>query len=291
MNLFNVIEEIEKVDPEFTDRVSPRRDAIKNITSFGSKVAVAALPFALGTIFKKAYGATTSSEVLDVLNFALTLEYLESSFYNEGFASRGLIPASDAGYIADIRDDENHHVVFLYNVIKTLGGTPVSRAAIEFDLTAGNGSGKGPFADVRTNYQTFLAVAETFEDTGVRAYKGQAPNLLGNQVILTAALSIHAVEARHASAIRQLRANKYGATVKPWITSTASTGNDTGIALVNGNYAGENNVIQGGVDVTTLPGPTPGSKTSVDTATAAFDEPLSKDQILALLVGSFIVRK
>ena len=105
MNLFNVIDEIEKVDPEFSDRISPRRDAIKNITSFGSKVAIAALPFALGTVFKKAYGATanaTTTDVIGVLNFALTLELLESYFYNQGTASAGLIPASDASYIASI---------------------------------------------------------------------------------------------------------------------------------------------------------------------------------------------
>jgi hypothetical protein len=287
MNLFNIIEEIEKVDPEVTERLSPRRDAIKNITSFGSKVAVAALPFALGTMFKRAYASAPTTSVVDVLNFALTLEYLESYFYNQGTAKAGLIPASDASYIADITDDENAHVAFLKTVITSLSGTPVSSPT--FDLTAGNGSHNGPFKDVLTNYQTFLAVAETFEDTGVRAYKGQAPNLLGNQVVLTAALSIHAVEARHASAVRQLRANKYGASIFPWITSTSTTGNDTGIALVNANYAGENNVIQGGVDVTTLPGATAGSKTSVATATAAFDEPLDMAAVLALLSGSFIV--
>jgi len=289
MNLFNIIEEIEKVDPELTDRINPRRDAIKNLTSFGSKVAVAALPFALGSLFQKAYAGTSTSSVVDVLNYALTLEYLESYFYNQGTAAPGLIPSADSAYIADITDDENHHVTFLKSVIKSLGGTPVSSP--EFDLTAGNGSGKGPFADVLTNYQTFLAVAETFEDTGVRAYKAEANKLLGNQVVLTAALSIHAVEARHASAIRQLRRNKYGATVKPWINSTLSLGNDTGIALVNANYDGENNVVQGGIDITTLPGAALGSKTSVQTATAAFDEPLIMQQVLAILVGSFIVKK
>jgi hypothetical protein len=286
MNLFNIIEEIEKVDPEVTERLSPRRDAIKNITSFGSKVAIAALPFALGTMFKKAY-ADTPSSVTDVLNFALTLEYLESYFYNQGTASSGLIPTADASYIAVITNDENHHVTFLQQTITALGGTPVTAPA--FDLTGGNGSHAGPFADVLTNYQTFLAVAETFEDTGVRAYKGQAPNLLGNKVVLTAALSIHAVEARHASAIRQLRTNKYGATVMPWITSTTALGNDTGVAAVNPNYAGENNVMQGGVDVTTLAGATAGSKISVAAGTAAFDEPLSMDDVLKLLVGSFII--
>src|ERR1700760_3567941 len=136
MNLFNVIEEIEKVDPEFQERLSPRRDAIKNITSFGSKVAIAALPFALGTMFKKAYGATTAStsSVVDVLNFALTLEYLESYFYNQGAASTGLIPAADASYLTTIRNDENEHVTFLQGVIKSLGGTAVTQPT--FDLTA-----------------------------------------------------------------------------------------------------------------------------------------------------------
>jgi len=287
MNLFNVIEEIEKVDPEFNERVSPRRDAIKNITSFGSKVAIAALPFALGSIFKKAYGAAPTTSVTDVLNYALTLEYLESYFYNQGTAAAGLIPAGDKSYIADITDDENHHVAFLQTVIKQLGGTPVDSP--KFDLTAGGGKGNGPFKDVLTNYQTFLAVAETFEDTGVRAYKGQAGNLLGNQVVLTAALSIHAVEARHASAIRYLRTLKYGANISVWINSTAGQGNDTGISLVNGNYKGEDNVMQGGVDVSQLLDPDGKPIGQIDAA-AAFDEPLTMAQVLALLQGSFIVQ-
>jgi len=287
MNLFNIIDEIEKVDPEFNERISPRRAAIKNITSFGSKVAAAALPFALGTMFKKAYAATPTTSVVDVLNYALTLEYLESYFYNQGTAKSGLIPAGDSTYIADITDDENHHVTFLKNVITSLGSTPVSSP--EFDLTAGNGSHNGPFKDVLTNYQTFLAVAETFEDTGVRAYKGQAPALVGNQVVLTAALSIHAVEARHASAIRQLRHDKYGVDIAPWIISTATVGNDTGIGLVDGNYLYECTLTQGGVNILDLPGATPGAKISVASATAAFDEPLSMADVLKLLVGSFIV--
>ena len=283
MNLFNIIEEIEKVDPDFQDRISPRRAAIKNITSFGSKVAVAAMPFALGTIFKKAYGQSQTTSVTDVLNFALTLEYLESTFYNKGAAASGLIPASDYNtYFKTVQTDENAHVTFLQTVITSLGGTPVAESSLTFDLTGGNGKGNGPFADVLTNYSTFLAVSQAFEDTGVRAYKGQAPNLLGNQVVLTAALGIHAVEARHASTVRFIR----GAT--PWIVSTASLGNDTGISLVNGNYDGEQNVTQGGVDVTTLAS-VEGSSTSVAVATAAFDEPLTMAQVLALLEGSFIV--
>lgn len=281
MNLFNIIDEIEKVDPEIHERLNPRRAAIKNITSFGSKVAVAAMPFALGTLFKKAYGQASSS-VVDVLNFALTLEHLEAGFYNMGTASPNLIPAAGSAYLANVTRDENAHVKFLQGAITASGGTPVGPAT--FDFTGGNNKGNGPFKDVFTNYVTFLAVAQVFEDTGVRAYKGQAPNLIGNKDILTAALSIHAVEARHASAVRKLRHDLgHDMNTKPYIVSTATLGNDTGVAVANANYAGEENVTQGGVNLVTALG------VSVGVATASFDEPLTKDQVTALLVGSFIV--
>lgn len=282
MNILNIIEEIEKVDPEIHDRMSPRRDAIKNITSFGSKVAIAALPFAFATIFKKAYGADTPVAVNTVLNFALQLEYLESYFYNQGVAAPGLIPAgNDIATFTIIKGDEASHVAFLQTV---LGSAAIPMPGI--DLTA-----KGTFPDVLTNYNTFMAVANAFEDTGVRAYKGQAPNLLGNQTILTAALSIHAVEARHASAVRQIRAS-HGVNISPWITGSASVSNDTGVLAVNGNYGAgasgypaENNVMQGGVDVTTLASAN-GSTTAYNIACEAFDEPLDMATVLNL-VGPF----
>jgi hypothetical protein len=283
MNLFGIIEEIEKVDPEFNERISPRRDAIKNITSFGSKVAVAALPFAFATIFKKAYGASTPVAVNDVLNFALTLEYLESYFYNQGAATPGLIPAADASlYFNQVQADENEHVAFLKSVLQS-----AAIASPSFDLTA-----KGTFPTVLSNYQVFLAVANVFEDTGVRAYKGQAVNLIGNQTVLTAALSIHAVEARHASAIRSLRAT-YGVNITPWITGSASVSNDTGFTVVNANYGAgasgypaENNVIQGGVDVTTLASAY-GSTTPYNIACEAFDEPLDMAAVVSAVTPFF----
>lgn len=280
MNLFNIIDEIEKVDPEIHDRLNPRRAAIKNITSFGSKVAVAALPFALGTMFKKAYGAASTTDIVGVLNFALTLEYLEAEFYNQATAAN-VIPSANRAYIAPITRDENAHVAFLKSVITSLNATPVSKPNI--DLSGGNGSGNGPYKAALTDFATFLTVAQVFEDTGVRAYKGQAPVLLGNEVVLTAALSIHAVEARHAAAIRQLRYDLgQSSSTRPYIQSTASLGNDTGVAGVNANYAGEENVTQGGVNLTSL--------ADVRIVTGAFDEPLEKQAVLDILVGSFIVK-
>ena len=139
MNLFNIINEIEKIDPEFNDRLNPRRAAIKNITRFGSKVTLAAMPFALGTMLKRAYAADTATPgVIEVLNFALTLEYLESSFYNLATGNTTIIPADTLPYFITIRDDENKHVSFLQSAINTLGGTAVT--APKFDFSGGSGS-------------------------------------------------------------------------------------------------------------------------------------------------------
>lgn len=275
MNLQNILNDIEKTDPEFYEKTSERRHLLK---SFGSKVALAALPFALGSLFKKAYGKTTDA-ILDTLNYALTLEYLEAEFYNTAIASSGLIPGgAAAGAIAKIAADENAHVAFLKSAITSAGGTPVSKPT--FDFSGGNGSGNGPFATAFSDYALFLAVAQTLEDTGVRAYKGAAGNLMSNNDVLTAALNIHSVEARHASHIRKMR-KEAGVDVKPWIT-----GNQSGIpaGLVEANYAGEENTMQAGVNIVGING----KAISANAASEAFDEPLTVNDVLAI-VDPFIV--
>lgn len=267
MNLFNIFETITQVDPEFNERVSPRREAIRNMASFGKKVTLAAMPFVMSDLFKKAYGQTPT-DVNGVLNYALTLEYLEAEYYTLGAAASNLVPSGKPmGAITTIRDHEVAHVNFLKQV---LGNNAVSKPT--FDFTAG-----GTFANVFSDYDTFLALAQAFEDTGVRAYKGQAAILKGNKVVLTAALQIHSVEARHASHIRQMRRARGGAAAnqKPWITGA----NDSGIgAVVDPIYAGEDNKVQAGVDITTLNGV--GGKVSMDAATQSFDEPLTAAAVL-----------
>ncbi|QKJ30458.1 ferritin-like domain-containing protein [Mucilaginibacter mali] len=283
MNLFELFEDIEKADPEFQDRISPRRDAIKNMTSFGSKVAVAALPFAFSELLKKAYGQVPSSAVLATLNFALKLEYFEAAFYRTGLAQASLVvPTSDrTNILAPIAAHEVSHVNFLKTA---LGTNAVAQPAdSSYDFTAG-----GAFATVFTNYATFLAVAQVLEDTGVRAYKGQAGVLLKDQTYLTAALNIHSVEARHASAIRYLRRTTISgaSATKPWISlGTGNVANDTGISTVDGNYASENNTMQGSpaVDITKLPGVSANSTISLSAAVEAFDEPLTMAQVLNLV--------
>lgn len=265
MNLLNIIEDISNADPEFKDRTSSRRSAIKNITSFGSKVAVAALPFAFSVLFRKAYGQALTAAVADVLNFALTAEYLESAFYNT-YTTKSYIPSIDMPGLRTIQTDENNHVKYLKSL---LGSAAVVSPA--FDFSGGSGSGAGPFANVDNSYDTFLALAQVFEDTGARAYKGQLTNLMGNATVLTAAMNIHSVEARHAAHMRWMR-QKRGAAVKPWITGTVS---DINIPVVSDVYKGEDNFKQLGVNISNL--------VSISAATEAFDEPLDKAAVTAIL--------
>lgn len=277
MNLNHVFNEIEKTDPEVYDRLDGRRGALKRFAGFAGKAAFLTLPFAFGSMFKKAYGQTPSS-IIDVLNFALTLEYLEAEFYKKAVSTAGLIPAGAAtGALTTIRDHEVAHVNFLRTAIQGAGGTPVPMPT--FDFTGGNGNNNGPYATVFSNYDTLLAVSQAFEDTGVRAYKGQAAALMSNNDVLTAALRIHSVEARHASHIRQMRRAR-GADVKPWITNN-NAGGVPGVAAV---YAGEENATQAGVPITNING----LAISMEDATEAFDEPLTMSQVLQI-VDPFIV--
>ena len=286
MNFTHLFTQIEQTDPEIYDRLDTRRKAMRQFANIGKKLAATAVPVALGAMFKKAYGQT-SADLLGVLNFALTLEYLEAEFYATALAKTGLIPAGAAlTAIQTISQHEAQHVKFIQTAISGAGGTPVAKP--KFDFSGGSGSGTGPFAEVFNNYELFLAVAQTLEDTGVRAYKGQAPNLLRTGDVLTAALRIHSVEARHAAHIRQMRrANNFSATIKPWITL-----NDTNInpdnAVIRSVYDGENNPVQAGIDLRAYRALDNAAITFV-TATEAFDEPLTRAQVLAI-ASPFIAR-
>ena len=285
MNLQNIITEIEKKDPEVFDKLSDRRKAMKDFSRFAGKVALASLPFAFGSMFKKAYGQTPA-DIIGVLNFALTLEYLEAEFYKAGVAAPALIPTGTpaVGALTKIRNDEVAHVAFLRAAITGAGGTPVTLTAANFDFTA-----RGAFPTVFTDYDLFLAVAQTFEDTGVRAYKGQAGNLMSNNDVLTAALNIHSVEARHAAHVRYMRRARqtanpgnglYQGNIKPWITLKNS---NIGATAVQASYDGEEVTTQAGVNILNVGGQT----FTAEAASEAFDEILTKSQVEAI-VAPFI---
>ncbi|MGI4760729.1 MAG: ferritin-like domain-containing protein [Janthinobacterium lividum] len=338
MNFFHILSEIEKVDPEVYDRLDSRRSVFKNMSGLGQKLTAAALPLALGAIFNKAYAQTsTAASVLTVLNFALKLEYLESTFYNLGLGTAGATASSTqstlrSGYSATnlssldlIRTDETNHVADLIATIRALGGTPISApnatlvtgsTAVtgDFDFTGGKGTGAGPFSGalgVFTNPAIFLAVAQSLEDTGVRAYKGGAPALMSNANVLTAALNIHSVEARHASRLRTMRRGGVTnnaasgtaptnptseadrpASPKSWVSGKdgGGAGGAVGFAAVTApiygagataDYPAEDNVTQGGValSATTL---TSTSGFPALSYSEAFDEPLDVATVLTI---------
>ena len=127
---------------------------------------------------------------VEILNFALTLEYLEAAFYTQALKRVGGLSGEVKALATEIRDNENEHVTALMGTIKQLGGTPVKAPGVDFG---------GAFR----SEGSFLKLAETFEDTGVSAYNGAAPGIESTEV-LGAAGSIVQVEARHAAAVRGL---------------------------------------------------------------------------------------
>lgn len=138
----------------------------------------------VGPFVRRALAMSGGSDV-DVLNFALTLEYLESTFYKEA-QTRAKPSGELKSLVGMLAGDEQQHVEALTATIKQLGGKPVKEP--KFDFSYGDTAG-------------FLKLAQTFEDTGVSAYNGAAPAIKSKEV-LGAAGSIVQVEARHAAAIR-----------------------------------------------------------------------------------------
>lgn len=120
----------------------------------------------------------------EILNFALTLEYLEAAFYN--VKGKELTLSGQAkSYAKMFGEQESAHVEALSTTIKQIGGTPVKSPQFVFPVT---------------NQSSFLALASTLENTGVGAYNGAAPSLKSKE-ILAAAGSIVQIEGRHAAAI------------------------------------------------------------------------------------------
>ena len=255
---------LESVEPDYINEMTARRAPIEKAKNMAGAAATTIISFGAlaGTTFgqdKKLPG-----KIADVLNFALTLEYLEDEFYRTALGSSGLIPRDTQAVFGQISKHEAAHVALLKSV---LGSKAVPKPT--FDFTAG-----GAFGDVFRNYQTFLAVSQAFEDTGVRAYKGQAGNLMDNAKILTVALQIHSVEARHAAEVRRLRGEK------GWISGDSR---GTLPAPTQPVYNGEGNTTQGGANLAGLAG------LSNAAITESFDEPLSKEQVLA--IASLFIKK
>lgn len=284
MDFFKIIDQLSEVDADVLGRFDSRRAVFGSLATAAKRSALAATPLFLGALFQKAYAGTTSTPV-EVLQYALTLELFEQDFYAKVKASTPYAGASaaDKAAIDQIKAHEDAHVTLLKGAITGLGGTPVTSAPFKSSVFATLTTFNGPGATSQ------LAIAQLLEDTGVRAYKGRAGELLGTE-LLTTALKIHSVEARHAAKIRLMRGQK------PWVNSgddlaahpvytngvTGPTSTTTpfgyGIPAYDATKPSprEDNTTQSGVLLTTGLGTT---YTAADAA-ASFDEYLQAAEVI-----------
>jgi rubrerythrin len=184
---------------ELADDPSSRKRFFKMMGGAGAAGAFAIFLAACGDDEEDSSGGGGQTETerrmgargdLAIVQYALTLEHLETDFYNA---------VIDAGVIKDralartatlIRDHEQEHVDALTATVEDLGGTP-EKPRTNFDMVLEGGPGM------------VLRTAATVENLGAAAYLGQAPRIQSKE-ILAAALAIHSVEGRHAAALNRV---------------------------------------------------------------------------------------
>jgi hypothetical protein len=315
---------LDTIDPELVQRYATRKEEIEN-GSWASPGIIAALaigsvPIALAALAKDAQGqGTLPTAIKNVLDFALALEIFENEFYkavlgtsasaaqNAAFAPVRALAAAVPGAVNTIQQIQKHEAAHVATLLATGATNVFGLTEASFDFTGNrSAAGGGPFAKATTDLPFLLEVAQGAEDTGVRAYKGQAGNLMSSSAILEAALRIHSVEARHASRIRRMRRAaagagatvRYSGTVRGGDAAAAgATDLGTNAAVVTAAFTriygagansttapSESNVTHAGVNVSTLSG----ANFGVDAATEAFDEPLDRADVVAIVQPFFI---
>ena len=284
MDFFKIIDQLSEVDADVLGRFDSRRAVFSSLGTAAKRSALAATPLFLGALFQKAYAGTTATAV-EVLQYALALELFEQDFYKkvQNSTQYAGAMAADKAAVDQIKKHEDSHVALLQGAIKANGGVPVTGVAFKSAVFAGLTTFKSGAAATSQ-----LGIAQLLEDTGVRAYKGRAGELLGTE-LLTVALQIHSVEARHAAKIRTMRGQKawvnpgddlaahpvYGTGVTP-----GSNPGQFGIAVppYDPGYPSptESNTTQSGVPITS------GLATpySAADAAASFDEYLQVAEVL-----------
>ncbi|MGI8607842.1 MAG: ferritin-like domain-containing protein [Candidatus Dormibacteria bacterium] len=179
------------------DDPKERRDFLKYAAMFGGAALLAACGGSTGSTSTPSPSPSPSVDSstgdLGILNYALTLEYLEAEFYDKG--TKANILGDVQPLIDPIAAHEAAHVTALTAAITQAGGKPVAKPTFKFP--------DGTFTDKAT----FLKTAQTFEETGVKAYQGQVTKIKSKDV-LGAAASIAGVESRHAAIINDILAAK-----------------------------------------------------------------------------------
>jgi rubrerythrin len=190
---------------ELADDPSSRKRFFKMLGGAGAVSAATVLLAACGDDNKNSAARaadvtkTTDDGMSDlkIVNYALTLEYLEATFYQDVLDS-GVIKDKKIGDLAkSIHEHEQQHVDALTATAKSLGGTPATKPETKFQEVIDKGA------------KNVLQTAATVENLGAAAYLGQAGNIRSKD-ILAAALSIHSVEARHAAALNELVGRGFG---------------------------------------------------------------------------------
>lgn len=175
--------------------MSSRRSAVRTslLAAGGAAAITLSGPSAFGL---RSAMAQSFQGPIDVLNYALTLEHLEATFYrtyNDEFSGADIeaagFGANVRGRLESIEAHEAAHVDALVSTIESLGGTPVGEVMYSFGVT---------------DVDSYIATAQVLENLGTGAYTGAAQFLIDNDDLLTAALTIHGVEARHASYLNVL---------------------------------------------------------------------------------------
>jgi rubrerythrin len=164
-----------------------RKTGIAGVALSGGAVLAALTPAAALAAASTRPPASFGKGDIGILNFALTLEYLESAFYNGAAVNLTGLDPQTQNFLAVARFDENEHVKKVRSTIEKLHGKPVAKPTFDF---------KG----ANTLVASFLQTAFALENTGVHAYAGQAPNLK-DPAVGAVALSIVTVEARHAASV------------------------------------------------------------------------------------------
>jgi hypothetical protein len=315
---------LDAIDPELVDRLAARKVEIEQGSpvrpGIAAALALGSVPIALAALSRDAFAQSTlPTAIKNVLDFALALEIFENEFYkavlgtsssaaqNNAFATVRTAAAAVPGAVNTLAQIQKHEAAHVATLTATGATNVFNLSATSFDFTGARGAGNGPFAKATTNLAFLLEVAQGAEDTGVRAYKGQAANLMTQPAILEAALRIHSVEARHASRIRRMRraaagapdSIRYSGTVRGGTVTDAAGATDLGpqsamvTAAFNAIYgAGANattapseaNVTQAGINVSTLSAASFGPSAAQE----AFDEPLDRADVVAIVQPFFI---